>query len=648
MHSRDGFLATIRATPDDDAPRLVFSDWLEDHGDLARAEFIRVQCELARLGPRERRYHELTWRAEALLVENRGRWLAELPGLDGVEWLDFERGFVSTVRVLDVRILYRHDRAIAAAAPVYRAEIVKLDEGKQARPWGTVPWLRALRLQGLDTIKTDATDSLLANVGEITLTSMNAYHATQWLTQHDLPELKVIRLQGSHTAGTVVATWVTDHADVRPTRLELGTRFVDYNSGYFEDPTLGPEGTQTLAQAANLGDLEALNLNRQRVGPQGLQALLTSPHLGKLRELELRAGQLAEVTALEGATGTPLVRLDLSLNQIGERGAQSLAKSRRLAQLERLDLDTCEITAKGLAALTRAPFWQTLRQLDLSRNPLGAAGAMVLAEAAEPQALHALSLVDCDLDAAALKPLARAAWLRNLLSLDLSDNPLAGQGLERLAGGAVRALTLTGTGLDATTAGKLDTLLRQLVSLDLSNNALTDAGVVALFGSATAPDLLALKLANCQLTRKGLGVLSKEKRCPRLATLDLSGNPLTVAGVELLLGSAVAGSVQTLTLRYCSLNAASAEHLANAASLANCSVLDLRGNEFGETGLLALARSKHLAGTTLHLSGNPWVFKEPTRKLLEDRFGKNWYYDPAEDEDEFDDEDFADDEDDEA
>jgi uncharacterized protein (TIGR02996 family) len=42
------FLAAILAAPDDDAPRLVYADWLRDHGQEERAEFIQVQCELAR------------------------------------------------------------------------------------------------------------------------------------------------------------------------------------------------------------------------------------------------------------------------------------------------------------------------------------------------------------------------------------------------------------------------------------------------------------------------------------------------------------------------------------------------------------------------------------------------------------------------
>jgi uncharacterized protein (TIGR02996 family) len=51
----DAFLADIVENPDDDGVRLIYADWLEDHGQPERAEFIRVQCELARLtedGPR--------------------------------------------------------------------------------------------------------------------------------------------------------------------------------------------------------------------------------------------------------------------------------------------------------------------------------------------------------------------------------------------------------------------------------------------------------------------------------------------------------------------------------------------------------------------------------------------------------------------
>jgi uncharacterized protein (TIGR02996 family) len=42
----EAFLADIIAHPADDAPRLIYADWLEENGQPERAEFIRVQCRL--------------------------------------------------------------------------------------------------------------------------------------------------------------------------------------------------------------------------------------------------------------------------------------------------------------------------------------------------------------------------------------------------------------------------------------------------------------------------------------------------------------------------------------------------------------------------------------------------------------------------
>ena len=45
----EGLLAAIRDNPDDDTPRLAYADWLQEHGQDDRAEFIRLQCAAARL-----------------------------------------------------------------------------------------------------------------------------------------------------------------------------------------------------------------------------------------------------------------------------------------------------------------------------------------------------------------------------------------------------------------------------------------------------------------------------------------------------------------------------------------------------------------------------------------------------------------------
>lgn len=51
MTTYHDLLHAILADYSDDTPRLVMADWLEENGELERAEFIRVQMELARLSP---------------------------------------------------------------------------------------------------------------------------------------------------------------------------------------------------------------------------------------------------------------------------------------------------------------------------------------------------------------------------------------------------------------------------------------------------------------------------------------------------------------------------------------------------------------------------------------------------------------------
>jgi uncharacterized protein (TIGR02996 family) len=87
------FVAAICASPEDDALRLVYADWLDENGEEARAEFIRLQLQMEGLHRREPARRALEERANTLLKEHRETWLRELP-----EWArkhaEFRRGFV--------------------------------------------------------------------------------------------------------------------------------------------------------------------------------------------------------------------------------------------------------------------------------------------------------------------------------------------------------------------------------------------------------------------------------------------------------------------------------------------------------------------------------------------------------------------------
>jgi len=82
-------LAAIRQAPDDDAPRLIYADWLDEHGQPERAEFIRVQIGLSRKPSRKFRARE------AALLKKHYTILAGEFASPGFRFI-FTRGFISS------------------------------------------------------------------------------------------------------------------------------------------------------------------------------------------------------------------------------------------------------------------------------------------------------------------------------------------------------------------------------------------------------------------------------------------------------------------------------------------------------------------------------------------------------------------------
>jgi uncharacterized protein (TIGR02996 family) len=104
MATAAGFVQTIRESPEDDAPRLVYADWLEERDDPL-GEFIRVQCEFepVRGVYGQPRPDELRERERKLLLENKEKWLGPLAALEK-EWeagfeASFRRGFADSVGI---------------------------------------------------------------------------------------------------------------------------------------------------------------------------------------------------------------------------------------------------------------------------------------------------------------------------------------------------------------------------------------------------------------------------------------------------------------------------------------------------------------------------------------------------------------------
>src|SRR5262249_62233628 len=87
------FIRQILASPEEDAPRLGYADWLAEQGERDRAEFIRCQVEAARLAPHDPRQGPAAVRAAALLQAHEAEWGGCATGVAG-----FWRGFVFRAR----------------------------------------------------------------------------------------------------------------------------------------------------------------------------------------------------------------------------------------------------------------------------------------------------------------------------------------------------------------------------------------------------------------------------------------------------------------------------------------------------------------------------------------------------------------------
>jgi uncharacterized protein (TIGR02996 family) len=118
MTHEEVFLQDVLENPDDDAPRLVYADWLLDRGDAdgaGRAEFIQLQCALARPGPDAPRA-ALRARERGLLDAHHRDWAAPLARMGCTCWA-YSRGFVEGV-ALPAAAFLAHVPALARAAPV--------------------------------------------------------------------------------------------------------------------------------------------------------------------------------------------------------------------------------------------------------------------------------------------------------------------------------------------------------------------------------------------------------------------------------------------------------------------------------------------------------------------------------------------------
>ncbi len=412
-------LQACRARPSDDLPRLILADWLEEHDESARAEFVRVQVELSHNSSNRQRVQELRARELRLLQENLEAWFG--PAFDQafremilsstqrhIVWqyqrLRFQRGLLQGMTELStltegeerirrmlceqrdwvesITIHATPEDFIAAKLPEALRQILhasfQLTDFQRAadeRRWVQLAssenfrFLRGLQVSGVagDTVLAHLEDAIAAQLVELRLHTPPV--SPHWFTT--LPFTSLATLDISQMDATVLQAIGRSPHFKNLIRLPLHGR------------ELTDAALVELFQSPLARSLRATSFPNTGLGDAGCQALASSPLLHNLHDpcLNLMMNQIGDAGAIALAQAECLQRyreLVLRENQISDAGAIAIAHSPHVSQLEYLDFWRNRVGDDGAIALAESPYLDNLADLCLKENPITERGRTAL------------------------------------------------------------------------------------------------------------------------------------------------------------------------------------------------------------------------------------------------------------------------------
>ncbi len=353
--------AAVVAAPDDDAPRLVYADFLEEQGRLEQATFVRAQ--LAAAG-------QPAWSVAALTAQNAARPGFVTPTLTrfhaGPTSGTWRRGFPATLQCSFADALRLDERTLSLVDSL----AVNIWGVPELTPLVRLPWFPRLRSLQL----------LMATVDERLV--------------RPLLDARLDALALTPTGGAL--------ATVLAAPLGLGLRALDVSDSFFT--AFGRPLLDAFATVEALPRLRSLGLGENSVTAEVLAAVLAkTPNLEHLDLEHCLTGSAIIAPLLEWRGASQLRSLGLAAAQPRSEGLEHLTSA--ALSLRVLDLRGAMVGARGVRAVCRLP---QLALLNLDKNPLDERALGGLAS----EALVALSLHD--VPATSVPPLARLPSLRFL------------------------------------------------------------------------------------------------------------------------------------------------------------------------------------------------------------------------------------------
>ncbi len=379
-------------TPWDDAPLLVYADWVEEHGEEERADFIRKQVRTGETvfwgeAPKEVR----EWGKKVFSTpKGRGHFYRGLPSrfyldnlgntpnrlkkaLEKLSWdwccemayvcgdAEYNKVFFSDARIQQLIKLdiFANDvsdegdeNSLEVENPIpylvespYLTNLIRLSFDAPVSNAGMKQLAGAENLQNLISLVFEST----------TFNKSTMRILTQGESLGNLTDLNI----GDEVKLEALRELATSQFAKQLTTLCLGYAAVT------------SKGAEVIAKAKNFQNLRKLDVSGHTVGDAGTKHLATSPYLKELRWLNLRLSELGKngVSLLGNSrTFSKLEYLDLSWNFFRDGGAIALTKSKHLESLKDLNLTECEIGTKGMLALVNSEFIGRLEVLRIGGN----------------------------------------------------------------------------------------------------------------------------------------------------------------------------------------------------------------------------------------------------------------------------------------
>jgi uncharacterized protein (TIGR02996 family) len=430
--AENDFLRAIHDEPDEPAHRLVFADWLEENGDPARAECVRVEVKLDALGDRAFEGEMLRAYSEFLYVAHGDRLRAAVKSRYGKTEFRTRFGVPDAVHVEPAEAAAGDEAALAP--PLRRLTVVSKGSGAALLSRPELAGVSDLEVRGMGPAEFDA---LFARPLP-RLRALNLVHPRLDRARRDrlfdaplMQQLTELTLSGDvadllrRPRPQSLRRLRLHHVDLDAAATEalFGAAWAGLQRLDLEAVTVDEPAAARMLQGDGLGSVEGLRLYEcEGIGPPAIAALLSNRTLARLRAVTFTASRYAAkmpVEILASADLPALEHLDLWQTRFEAGAGAALGCSALAPRLRRLRLGRCGLSRDDTAVLFAGDF-RRLEWLDLEGARVTGGGRGALLSAAWLPGLKHLELDWCPLKPADGRALARCAALSGLRFLGLS------------------------------------------------------------------------------------------------------------------------------------------------------------------------------------------------------------------------------------